>query len=617
MEQGPNPSRVSSSPPNHGPVRGQPPQPTYADSYVHSSPESVHAHAQPQTPGGRTRSMSPPQHYQQPAYPERPASRHESRRSPPQQFTNPASSSSAYPQPPHSSAAPMRRSPSQQVPQPSVPYPVDDYFAAGTPGSVPRQQYSPNSYPNAKPLSSAPREDQSRHDQQERRQSSASPPVMSRRNSVYEAANMSVNGGDSRSRSGSNSHGRYSPPEAGPSSLRPGPVPPSMDELYGRERDGTPRRERKRSVSYAMGELGGNVSYSSSSSSSSSGSTPTPGPEYRERDRDRERERERERGWERDRDRDRDRDREYDREGRSRDRERERRDGRDRDYISRRNSVYGPDSSFQQPNGVPFGKSSPPSAPNASLRYNSGSPPEPSYVSAPPPEKMSSRTRRVSMSTGARSSPPDLSMASLHISDREDIHPPRSSRHPDMTPSHQSVPIPVPAPSQPPVEQEAPQRRRRPSVIAHFTEAVSMATSAAAAAIGVPVGSLPGTSHSDRQEQRGEVPPPTPHRRMSDGDRPSASVRYDLKAQQQQMGQQPQLAPLQTSFPQGHPEPQRRMSDGDQNQPHPSFKQQAHHSQSYQQQLDASRNVRWDENLICPSPVVPNERRKGWFNRRG
>jgi hypothetical protein len=26
--------------------------------------------------------------------------------------------------------------------------------------------------------------------------------------------------------------------------------------------------------------------------------------------------------------------------------------------------------------------------------------------------------------------------------------------------------------------------------------------------------------------------------------------------------------------------------------------------------------VRWDENLICPSPVFPN-RRKGWFNRRG
>nr|GAT48612.1 predicted protein [Mycena chlorophos] len=30
-----------------------------------------------------------------------------------------------------------------------------------------------------------------------------------------------------------------------------------------------------------------------------------------------------------------------------------------------------------------------------------------------------------------------------------------------------------------------------------------------------------------------------------------------------------------------------------------------------------SRNVRWTENLICPSPIFANQRRKGWFNRRG
>ncbi|KAL6299342.1 hypothetical protein BKA93DRAFT_742472, partial [Sparassis latifolia] len=29
------------------------------------------------------------------------------------------------------------------------------------------------------------------------------------------------------------------------------------------------------------------------------------------------------------------------------------------------------------------------------------------------------------------------------------------------------------------------------------------------------------------------------------------------------------------------------------------------------------RCVRWTENLVCPSPVPPSERRKGWFNRRG
>ncbi|KAA1478697.1 hypothetical protein DENSPDRAFT_788334 [Dentipellis sp. KUC8613] len=27
--------------------------------------------------------------------------------------------------------------------------------------------------------------------------------------------------------------------------------------------------------------------------------------------------------------------------------------------------------------------------------------------------------------------------------------------------------------------------------------------------------------------------------------------------------------------------------------------------------------VRWNENLICPSPIPQHERRKGWFNRRG
>ncbi|KAJ7446570.1 hypothetical protein FB451DRAFT_946102, partial [Mycena latifolia] len=29
------------------------------------------------------------------------------------------------------------------------------------------------------------------------------------------------------------------------------------------------------------------------------------------------------------------------------------------------------------------------------------------------------------------------------------------------------------------------------------------------------------------------------------------------------------------------------------------------------------RNVRWNENLVCPSPIFPSQRRKGWYNRRG
>ncbi|KAJ7258394.1 hypothetical protein B0H12DRAFT_1014929 [Mycena haematopus] len=35
------------------------------------------------------------------------------------------------------------------------------------------------------------------------------------------------------------------------------------------------------------------------------------------------------------------------------------------------------------------------------------------------------------------------------------------------------------------------------------------------------------------------------------------------------------------------------------------------------QTVAAPRNVRWNENLVCPSPIFANQRRKGWFNRRG
>lgn len=33
--------------------------------------------------------------------------------------------------------------------------------------------------------------------------------------------------------------------------------------------------------------------------------------------------------------------------------------------------------------------------------------------------------------------------------------------------------------------------------------------------------------------------------------------------------------------------------------------------------IQTIRSVRWDENLICPSPILPSQRRQGWFNRRG
>lgn len=52
------------------------------------------------------------------------------------------------------------------------------------------------------------------------------------------------------------------------------------------------------------------------------------------------------------------------------------------------------------------------------------------------------------------------------------------------------------------------------------------------------------------------------------------------------------------------PQPQRRYSDGESNV-------------ADRASLTLFRTVRWNENLICPSPIFPHERRKGWFNRRG
>jgi hypothetical protein len=56
----------------------------------------------------------------------------------------------------------------------------------------------------------------------------------------------------------------------------------------------------------------------------------------------------------------------------------------------------------------------------------------------------------------------------------------------------------------------------------------------------------------------------------------------------------------------------RRYSDGDQNPPLRSSVESSGRSSA-----PPIRSVRWTENLICPSPVLATQRRKGWFNRRG
>lgn len=40
-------------------------------------------------------------------------------------------------------------------------------------------------------------------------------------------------------------------------------------------------------------------------------------------------------------------------------------------------------------------------------------------------------------------------------------------------------------------------------------------------------------------------------------------------------------------------------------------------TQSSPTSAPSKRNVRWNDNLVCPSPILPEHRRRGWFNRRG
>lgn len=54
----------------------------------------------------------------------------------------------------------------------------------------------------------------------------------------------------------------------------------------------------------------------------------------------------------------------------------------------------------------------------------------------------------------------------------------------------------------------------------------------------------------------------------------------------------------------------RRNSDGDHTQVLPPRPMRSNTT-------PPARSVRWCDDLICPSPILPNQRRKGWFNRRG
>lgn len=59
-----------------------------------------------------------------------------------------------------------------------------------------------------------------------------------------------------------------------------------------------------------------------------------------------------------------------------------------------------------------------------------------------------------------------------------------------------------------------------------------------------------------------------------------------------------------------HRQPSRRNSDGDQDHIMPPRPRRAN-------TVPPPRSVRWCEELECPSPILPSQRRRGWFNRRG
>jgi hypothetical protein len=163
----------------------------------------------------------------------------------------------------------------------------------------------------------------------------------------------------------------------------------------------------------------------------------------------------------------------------------------------------------------------------------------------------------------------------------------RRPRHPDLAPSA--------AP---------PMRSRRMS----FASQPSDVTLTTAATVGT---EMPGAPSSSRHASPpvSQSPPrnsaprhPDLSRRHSDPEK----VVYDRGDKDRHRDRSPTQAP--SSQAPRHPETQRRYSDGDQKLPlrittSPS--------------KGGSRNVRWNDNLICPSPITPAEKRVGWYNRRG
>ena len=119
-----------------------------------------------------------------------------------------------------------------------------------------------------------------------------------------------------------------------------------------------------------------------------------------------------------------------------------------------------------------------------------------------------------------------------------------------------------------------------------------------------------------------------PHRRYSDDDRSlssngSYSGRRDAPAPTSMSVPANQPYSSYVARPPTAPEPHRRYSDSDV-PPAPPFlkidttgRQPPPIGGGGRRTMPNARTVRWDDNLICPSPVLSSQRREGFFNRRG
>ncbi|KAK7038855.1 hypothetical protein VNI00_010485 [Paramarasmius palmivorus] len=126
-----------------------------------------------------------------------------------------------------------------------------------------------------------------------------------------------------------------------------------------------------------------------------------------------------------------------------------------------------------------------------------------------------------------------------------------------------------------------------------------------------PVAAAPPVTMSQGSSAPTRSKTPGPKRSHSDGDNPV----YAGASQRSATPFKSEFVPNMSAPRPPIPEPQRRFTDNDQhlvNARGPVVNVSATSTATR-----ATHTVRWKQELICPSPILPSQRRKGWFNRRG